>query len=780
MLWWALQDLVITALMAAVLWAVCRLGRVGPVARHAMWVVILVKMLTPPLVTWPWSVPEISYASASSSTDHASQVVVASSPTWKFTDSHSVDPPIALSKTEMRPRDASAARITTPTIVSPRPGVFPSLRPSRGQVILLMQLAWACGSVGFISLQGIRIVRMLRRRRGARPADAALRRCVEDLARRWNIGPPCVRMLEGIGSPLVWALGRAELWWPVELSGGLSQEAVSCLVLHELAHIKRRDHWVGRLELLAGCVWWWNPLYWYVCHQLRENAELACDGWVVGTRPAARRAYGEALLAVCECLSGRPAPLPSLGIGTGGRQFLERRLTMILRERITLRMSGMGLLIVGLLAAMSLPAFSQRAGAPPGTGVGAGVGGSQSAGFGSFFDAGAASSSLPPDAQQVLDRLDRDQVQARLEAEAKISQSTQQAIQTLKALQDRYAASGQLDEAVAIRDRIRELERSSPAARQAQSPPANLTEYRDRVGQSFLFEIVGANDGVVWGTDVYTDDSVLAAAAVHAGVVQPGERRLVRVTILPGRESYEGSTRNGVTSSSYATWQGSYRIEPAGPRRSADNQGALPEPGDLVSYRDHAGMTFDFRVTGSTSSTIWGKGIYTDDSPLATVAVHAGLLKDGETGIVRVTILPGQYHYDGSTEHGVTSLSYGPFAGSYKVEAPGSSTTVAEPAPATIHSLAELRGRYGESFLIEVTGSTQGTVWGTDVYTDDSSLAAAAVHAGILRDGERGTVKVTILPGRGWYAPSARNGVVSQPWQTWQGSFRVERAPRMY
>ena len=40
------------------------------------------------------------------------------------------------------------------------------------------------------------------------------------------------------------------------------------------------------------------------------------------------------------------------------------------------------------------------------------------------------------------------------------------------------------------------------------------------------------------------------------------------------------------------------------------------------------------------------------------------------------------------------------------------------------------------TLVCEVTGSSQGTVWGTDLYTDDSSIPAAAVHAGVLKDGE--------------------------------------------
>ena len=65
--------------------------------------------------------------------------------------------------------------------------------------------------------------------------------------------------------------------------------------------------------------------------------------------------------------------------------------------------------------------------------------------------------------------------------------------------------------------------------------------------------------------------------------------------------------------------------------------------------------------------------VYTDDSHLGTAAVHAGVLKEGEWGIVEVTILPGRASFTGSTQHGVTSDDFGPFDGSYRVEHPRAS-----------------------------------------------------------------------------------------------------------
>ena len=65
--------------------------------------------------------------------------------------------------------------------------------------------------------------------------------------------------------------------------------------------------------------------------------------------------------------------------------------------------------------------------------------------------------------------------------------------------------------------------------------------------------------GSVWGSDVYTDDSSVCGAAMHAGAIGKAGG-LVMIEILPGRESYEASARNGVTSSPYGPWAGSFSI----------------------------------------------------------------------------------------------------------------------------------------------------------------------------------------------------------------------------
>lgn len=112
--------------------------------------------------------------------------------------------------------------------------------------------------------------------------------------------------------------------------------------------------------------------------------------------------------------------------------------------------------------------------------------------------------------------------------------------------------------------------------------PANLTGYRSRVNQSFQFSVTGATVGGVWGTDVYTDDSSLARAAVHAGVVAPGETKTITVTVLPGQSSYPASTRNGVTSYSWGSWTGSYSF--AGSTGATYTGSTVPAPSVATSF----------------------------------------------------------------------------------------------------------------------------------------------------------------------------------------------------
>ena len=80
---------------------------------------------------------------------------------------------------------------------------------------------------------------------------------------------------------MVIALPRATLLWPANLAERLDDAARRAVLAHELAHLKRRDHWTAWLEVVVACLWWWHPVVWWARRELRHYAELACDAWVL-------------------------------------------------------------------------------------------------------------------------------------------------------------------------------------------------------------------------------------------------------------------------------------------------------------------------------------------------------------------------------------------------------------------------------------------------------------------------------------------------------------------
>lgn len=213
---------------------------------------------------------------------------------------------------------------------------------------------------------------------------------------------------------------------------------------------------------------------------------------------------------------------------------------------------------------------------------------------------------------------------------------------------------------------------SSIQAQDVLSDPGSLKQMGSvEPGSTLLFKVTGkTSGGSVWGTDYYTMDSSLAMAAVHAGAIRNGETGVIKVTIYPGRPQYNASTRYGVASSAWGSYDLSFAVEAAETVEAPPKNAVLPNPGTLKAVPNaSAGQVMLFEVTGTlTGGSLWGTKTYTTDSDLAMVAVHAGALKPGVTGVIKVTFYPGQKKYVGSAKNGVTSSNWGSFDLSFGVE----------------------------------------------------------------------------------------------------------------
>ena len=97
--------------------------------------------------------------------------------------------------------------------------------------------------------------------------------------------------------------------------------------------------------------------------------------------------------------------------------------------------------------------------------------------------------------------------------------------------------------------------------------------------------------------------------------------------------------------------------------------------------------------------------------------------------------------------------------------------------PDNAQNMQQYRGKTGPIYKITITGNINNTVWGTNIYTDDSFIPKAAVNAGVVRNGERKTVHIEMLPGQSSYQGSNNNSAATNNYGAWGGSYKFVDKP---
>src|SRR5262249_8987886 len=171
---------------------------------------------------------------------------------------------------------------------------------------------------------------------------------------------PGIWLVPGAVSPMLWVMGRMpRLLFPTRLLDQLDREQRATLLVHQLAHYRRRDHWVRILEALSIALYWWHPVMWWARHELHEAEEQCCDAWVVCVLAVAELAYATALLQTVAFVSQARCPLPVTASGIGQVRHLRRRLTMIMQGKTPRSLSWAGFLAIAGLGLVLLPLQAQ-------------------------------------------------------------------------------------------------------------------------------------------------------------------------------------------------------------------------------------------------------------------------------------------------------------------------------------------------------------------------------------------------------------------------------------
>ncbi len=299
----------------------------------------------------------------------------------------------------------------------------------------------------------------------------------------------------------------------------------------------------------------------------------------------------------------------------------------------------------------------------------------------------------------------------------------------------------------------------------------------------------GGRPSAVVGTDVYTDDSSICTAALHAGRVSLAMGGVVTIELRPPADGYVATLRNGIASSTRARAAGSFSFaEGPAPGLYAAPLGVMapnptPPPADpwtvtATAFRGSIGIAHSMDCPPGTPRTVWGTDVYTDDSSICSAALHAGRITAADGGPVTFFALPGRDMYFASERHGVTSTDYGTYPGSFAFDrTPQESTYAVPPGVRLINgsfNATTFRGEHDAKRLFCPPDLALHTVWGSGDYTDDSSICSAAIHAGRIDRERGGAVVLRPTRGRAAYHGSTAHGVTTQDYGTFAGSFVFE------
>jgi hypothetical protein len=200
---------------------------------------------------------------------------------------------------------------------------------------------------------------------------------------------------------------------------------------------------------------------------------------------------------------------------------------------------------------------------------------------------------------------------------------------------------------------------SAPALAQGSlglTPLQGVDGFKDDVGRRLTFVCPGSNgaNANVYGTDVYTANSAVCAAAIHAGVLEAERAGIVTIVMGSGADAFEATERNGVRTREYGRWDRSYEFV-------QDDA-----PGTIGWRTVWSQVPLDFNepirvecvAGGEPDGSVWGTDVYAKDSAICVAAVHAGAITAEKGGIVEVARAPAPKEYEASERNGVASLRW--------------------------------------------------------------------------------------------------------------------------
>ncbi|MEM1224961.1 MAG: M56 family metallopeptidase [Planctomycetota bacterium] len=277
-------------LIGVVVWVVARWWtRDRPHLSHALWLLVLVKCVTPPL----WSSPTSPFSWRPSTT---SPVV----------DSESIHPPGKASAPMVRFQTVGKTNQVGNAFFDGNPESKRSTVWQSPTMPTLCVALWVLGMSAVILIAITRwflLWRLVQRQNISTPNELRVR--VQKLAATLRVTRRVqVRVLESPIGPAVVGWFRPTILLPRSLIERNQLRHRDLLIVHELIHVRRGDLWFAALQTIAQAVLWFHPIAWLAGGQLRKESERFCDEETIADFRCSPASYARMLLDVLEAKHG--------------------------------------------------------------------------------------------------------------------------------------------------------------------------------------------------------------------------------------------------------------------------------------------------------------------------------------------------------------------------------------------------------------------------------------------------------------------------------------------
>ncbi len=364
---WLVQTTLMASILIALILVAQRLlgGRLGPRWCHALWLILLIRMVLPWAPASPISLFNLIPALIPPAEPQDNRDV----PTYK---DHSLpaagDAGRARTASDSTPAQAAPVR----PVSGPKKQVeaqFPAqpTHPTLPQALPTLWLAGALVLGGYLLASNFALWRIVKRDHPLtnQPILELFEEC------KAQMGVQTIVALvpnDQVKTAALFGFLRPRLLLPREMIETVRREEMRYVFLHELAHLKRGDIYLGWLASLLQVLHWFNPLVWVAFHRMRTDRELACDALVL-TRTGRNesREYGRTMVGLVEHLS-RPRHLPALAGILEGKSQLKRRIAMIAQfQNNSYRWSPLAVALIVAVACLTLPNARQDIAAAAGS-----------------------------------------------------------------------------------------------------------------------------------------------------------------------------------------------------------------------------------------------------------------------------------------------------------------------------------------------------------------------------------------------------------------------------